>query len=142
MIEAKRCFIDSNVWIYAATQSEDIPPDPRHEIARTLINQMQPVLSVQVINEVSYNLVRKFNFTEPDIQKLVKSFYRTYTVCPIMDEVLLLEASSIRQRYNISFWDSMLVSTAIQSQCSLFYTEDMNHGLIVNDVLTIINSFI
>lgn len=137
----ERCFVDSNIWIYAVTQSGSIPPNPRHEAAKVLIRTIQPYISVQVINEVSYNLVKKFKFTESDIQTLVKSFYRTYTVCPIMDEVLLLEASSIRQRYNISFWDSMLVSTAIQSQCSLFYTEDMRHGLIVNDVLTIVNPF-
>jgi len=137
----ERGFVDSNIWIYAVTQSGSIPPNPRHEAAKVLIRTIQPYISVQVINEVSYNLVKKFKFTESDIQTLVKSFYRTYTVCPIMDEVLLLEASSIRQRYNISFWDSMLVSTAIQSQCSLFYTEDMRHGLIVNDVLTIVNPF-
>ncbi|MBD2425332.1 PIN domain-containing protein [Phormidium sp. FACHB-1136] len=137
----ERGFVDSNIWIYAVTQSEAIPPNPRHEAAKVLIRTIQPYISVQVINEVSYNLVKKFKFTESDIQTLVKSFYRTYTVCPMMDEVLLLEASSIRQRYNISFWDSMLVSTAIQSQCSLFYTEDMRHGLIVNDVLTIVNPF-
>lgn len=137
----ERCFVDSNIWIYAVTQSGSIPPNPRHEAAKVLIRTIQPYISVQVINEVSYNLVKKFKFTESDIQTLVKSFYRTYTVCPIMDEVLLLEASSIRQRYNISFWDSMLVSTAIQSQCSIFYTEDMRHGLIVNDVLTIVNPF-
>lgn len=137
----ERCFVDSNIWIYAVTQSEAIPPNPRHEAAKVLTRTIQPYISVQVINEVSYNLVKKFKFTESDIQTLVKSFYRAYTVCPMMDEVLLLEASSIRQRYNISFWDSMLVSTAIQSQCSLFYTEDMRHGLIVNDVLTIVNPF-
>ena len=137
----ERGFVDSNIWIYAVTQSGSIPPNPRHEAAKILIRTIQPYISVQVINEVSYNLVKKFKFTESDIQTLVKSFYRAYTVCPMMDEVLLLEASSIRQRYNISFWDSMLVSTAIQSQCSIFYTEDMRHGLIVNDVLTIVNPF-
>ena len=47
------CFIDSNLWIYAATQSQDSQPDPRHDIARNLIQSVQPCLSVQVINEVS-----------------------------------------------------------------------------------------
>ena len=92
----ERCFVDSNIWIYAVTQSGSIPPNPRHEAAKVLIRTIQPYISVQVINEVSSNLVKKFKFTESDIQTLVKSFYRTYTVCPIMDEVLLLEASSIR----------------------------------------------
>jgi predicted nucleic acid-binding protein len=138
----ERCFVDSNIWIYAVTQSEDVPLNPRHEAARTLIKEIQSYISVQVINEVSFNLVRKFKFTELNIQTLVKSFYKTYVVCPVTDEVILLEASNIRHRYNISFWDSMLISTAIQSKCSIFYTEDMRHGLIVNGALTIANPFI
>ena len=141
MTAADRCFVDSNIWIYAATQSEDAPPDPRHEAARALIKQIQPHISVQVINEVSFNLIKKFRFTELDIQALVKSFYQTYVVCPMIDEAILLTASGVRQRYNLSFWDSMIVSTALQSQCSVLYTEDMGHGLVVHDVLTLVNPF-
>ncbi len=140
MTDANRCFVDSNIWIYAATQSEDVPPDPRHEAARTLIKQVKPYLSVQVINEVSVNLIRKFKFTEVTIQTLVRSFYQRYVVCP-MDEEILLEASAVRQRYNLSFWDSMIVSTAIQYQCPILYTEDIGNGLVIRDALTIINPF-
>jgi len=140
MTDADRCFVDSNIWIYAATQSEDVPLDPRHEAARALIKQIQPHLSVQVINEVSVNLIRKFKFTEVAIQTLIKSFYQKYVVCP-MDEAVLLQASGVRQHYNLSFWDSMIVSTAIQYQCSVLYTEDMGHGLVIHDVLTILNPF-
>ncbi|WP_017299027.1 PIN domain-containing protein [Nodosilinea nodulosa] len=140
MTDADRCFVDSNIWIYAATQSQDVPLDPRHDAARTLINQIRPHLSVQVINEVSVNLMRKFKFTEVAIQSLIRSFYRKYAVCP-MDEAILLKASDVRQRYNLSFWDSMIISTAIQYQCSVLYTEDMGHGLVIHDVLTIVNPF-
>ncbi len=84
MTDPKRlCFIDSNVWIYAATQSQDNLPDLRHETARQLITQVQPCLSVQVINEVTVNLLRKFNFSEAEIQSLVRSFYKNYTVFPL-----------------------------------------------------------
>jgi len=115
MTDADRCFVDSNVWIYAATQSENVPLDPRHEAARGLIKQIKPHLSVQVINEVSVNLIRKFKFTESAIQTLIRSFYQKYVVCP-MNEAILLEASHVRQRHNLSFWDSIIVSTAIHSQ--------------------------
>ncbi|PSR18082.1 PIN domain nuclease [filamentous cyanobacterium CCP3] len=140
MTATNRCFVDSNIWICAATESEDIPSDPRHEAARTLINQTKPHLSVQVMNEVSVNLLRKFKFTEGAIQTLVRSFYQKYVVCPL-DEATLLAASVVRQRYNLSFWDSMIVSTALQHQCPILYTEDMAHGLLIHDVLTIVNPF-
>jgi predicted nucleic acid-binding protein len=139
MIDARRCFIDSNIWIYAVTKSEDVPPDFRNEAARTLIKQTHPCLSIQVINEISVNLIRKFKFTEFAIQNLIRSFYQKYPICPI-DEAILLEASAVRQHYKLSFWDSVIVSTAVHSQCTILYTEDMGHGLLINDVLTIVGS--
>jgi predicted nucleic acid-binding protein len=140
MTAANRCFVDSNVWIYAATQSEDVPPDPRHARARTLLAEIDPYLSVQVINEVSVNLIRKFQFSEGHIHALVRSFYEKYTVCP-MNEDVLLGASALRASYSLSFWDSMIVSTALQYQCQTLYTEDMRDKLVINNTLTIVNPF-
>jgi predicted nucleic acid-binding protein len=136
-----RYFVDSNIWIYAATQSEDVPPDPRHSDARRLLSEIEPCLSVQVVNEVSTNLIRKFNFNEERIQRLVRSFYQKYLVYS-MDQQVLLKASDLRSRYRLSFWDSLIVSTALQNQCRNLYTEDMANGIVVDDVLTIVNPFL
>ena len=136
----RRCFIDSNVWIYAATQSQDNPPDPRHETARQLITQVQPCLSVQVINEVTINLLRKFNFGEAEIRSLVRSFYKNYTVFAL-DADTFIQASMLREAYQFSFWDSLIVSSALQHQCALLYSEDMQNGLVVENRLQICNPF-
>ena len=136
----RRCFLDSNVWIYAATQSQDNPPDPRHETARQLITQVQPCLSVQVINEVTINLLRKFNFGEAEIRSLVRSFYKNYTVFAL-DADTFIQASMLREAYQLSFWDSLIVSSALQHQCALLYSEDMQNGLVVENRLQICNPF-
>jgi predicted nucleic acid-binding protein len=73
-----RCFIDSNIWIYASTQSVDNLVDTRHSVARDLIFQVNPCLSVQVVNEVTSNLIRKFKFSESEIRNLIQSFYSDY----------------------------------------------------------------
>jgi predicted nucleic acid-binding protein len=140
MSAADRCFVDSNIWIYAATRAEEVPPDTRHEAARHLIESIEPDLPVQVINEVSINLIRKFKFSEAHIQTLIRSFYQKYTVYPL-DADILLKASTLRTRYRFSFWDSIVVGTALQHQCRILYTEDMGNKLTVNDTLTIINPF-
>lgn len=134
-------FIDSNIWIYAATQSQDNPPDPRHKTARQLITQIQPCLSVQVINEVTINLLRKFSFSEAKIRSLVRSFYKNYTVFPL-DADTFLQASTMREAYQLSFWDSLIVSSALQHQCDLLYSEDMQNGLVIENQLQIHNPFI
>lgn len=135
-----RCFIDSNIWIYAATQSTDNPPDPRHTTARELIAQVQPCLSVQVVNEVTSNLIRKFKFSESEIRTLIASLYSQYTVFGL-DETTLTNASTLRESYQISFWDSLVVSSSLQNKCTILYSEDMHNGLIINQSLTIVNPF-
>ncbi|HEY5139959.1 MAG TPA: PIN domain-containing protein [Methylococcales bacterium] len=141
MTDPKRpCFIDSNVWIYAATQSQDNPPEARHETARQLITQVQPCLSVQVINEVTVNLLRKFKFSEAEIRNLVRSFYRNYTVFAL-DADTFIQASTLREAYQLSFWDSLIVGSALQHQCDLLYSEDMQNSLVVENRLQICNPF-
>jgi predicted nucleic acid-binding protein len=134
------CFIDSNLWIYAATQSQGSPPDLRHDIARNLIQSVHPCLSVQVINEVSINLRRKHQFTEPSLQTLIQSFFDDYPVFPL-DKETLLQGSTLRESYPISFWDSLIIASALSHDCPMLYSEDMQNGLVINEKLTIINPF-
>jgi predicted nucleic acid-binding protein len=141
MTAINRCFVDSNVWIYAATQSKDNPPDPRHATARRLLESIEPCLSVQVVNEVFINLIRKFNFDEGRVQQLIRSFYNKYVVYSINQDILL-RASDLRLRYRLSFWDSLIVSVAVFNQCRSLYTEDMGNGIVIDDNLTIINPFL
>jgi predicted nucleic acid-binding protein len=140
MTAVNRCFVDSNIWIYAATQSKDIPQDLRHDAARQLLKQIEPYLSIQVVNEVAINLIRKFDFDEARVQVLIRSFFQEYIVCS-MNADILLGASELRACYQLSFWDSLIVSTALQNQCDILYTEDMSNGLVINNVLTIVNPF-
>ncbi len=53
-----------------------------------------------------------------------------------------IEASDIRKRYNFSFWDSLIVASALQAGCRTLYSEDLNHGMIVGKKLHIVNPFL
>lgn len=133
-------FIDSNIWIYAATQSEDNPPDPRHETARQLISQVQPCLSIQVINEVAVNLIRKFKVSEAEVRELIRSYFQRYVVFPL-NATTLTQASILREEYRLSFWDSLIIASALQQDCNTIYSEDMQNRLVIQERLTIINPF-
>ena len=50
-------------------------------------------------------------------------------------------ASSIREKYSFSFWDSIIIGSALFSECGMLITEDMQNGLIVNNKLLIKNIF-
>ena len=125
------CFIDTNIWLYAFIETDD---SIKSATARTLIQKTEPVLSTQVINEVCVNLLRRANFTEEQVSRLIESFYEKYPVIELSRSVLLM-ASRLRQRYSLSFWDSTMVASALGAGVSILYSEDMQHRLTIEERL-------
>lgn len=95
--EGPSCFIDTNIWLYAFIEADDTA---KSTIARGLIQETEPVVSTQVINEVCVNLLRRANFTEEQVSRLVESFYEKYQVIEPSRSVLL-KASQLRQRKHL-----------------------------------------
>lgn len=98
-----RCFLDSNVWLYAFVVTQD---PAKSDIAKGIIQSTEIIVSAQVINEVSINLIKKAQFDEARIQQLIASFYDRQRVIEIGREVLGT-ASDLRACYQFSFWDSL-----------------------------------
>lgn len=135
---AEVAFIDTNVWLYAFSESQD---PQKHAVAKSLIRQSPRVaISTQIVNEVAINLIRKFQADEESVQKLIRSFYQRYAVMEF-NQSTLLHASTLRIMYQFSFWDSLVVSSALTAGATIVYSEDMHDGLMVQNQLQIINPF-
>jgi predicted nucleic acid-binding protein len=126
-------FIDTNIWLYAFLDTGDAE---KSSSAKKVLSETEPILSVQVINEICVNLIKKAGFTEEQISKLVEAFYEKYPIVE-MDEEILLDASRLRQEYAFSFWDSMVVACALAANAQILYSEDMQNGLTVREMLQI-----
>ncbi len=131
------CMIDSNIWLYAFVEHGE---PQKQAVARQLLAQPEVVVSTQIVNEVCLNLLKKADFTEEQIRRLIRSFYQRYSVT-VIDQTTMLAAVELRGRYSFSFWDSLVVAAALQTGCGLLYTEDMQHGLLVDDRLKVVNPF-
>ena len=44
-------------------------------------------------------------------------------------------------RYNFYYWDSLIVASALENNCSILYTEDMQDGQVIEESLKIVNPF-
>ena len=130
-------FIDTNIWLYAFIEEDDAP---KSTVARRLLQIVEPVVSTQVINEVCVNLLKRRIFTEEEVRTLIDSFYEKYQVIELTQEVLK-KASTLRERYSLSFWDSMIIAGALIAKVSILYSEDMQHGLNIESKLQIHNPF-
>lgn len=133
-------FLDSNIWLYALLPHQDVL---KVSSAISLIKnkRREIVISSQVVIEVAANLLRKGNFSEPQVAKFIKDAYQNFQVITIT-ETILLKASELRSRYSLSYFDSIIVSAALESNSSILYSEDMHNGLIVESRITINNPFV
>ena len=131
----KRCFIDTNIWLYVFIETDD---EGKSAAAKAVIQKPDVVVSIQVINEICVNMLRKVSLAEKDIQALIVAFYEKYTVVDI-DKAALLKASELREKYSLSYWDSLIVANALNADCAVLYSEDMQDGLQVEQRLTVIN---
>jgi predicted nucleic acid-binding protein len=136
--EPASCFVDTNIWLYAFVEGDNRRKSAR---AKSLLEASRAVIvSPQVINEVCVNLIKKAQFSAPQVQQLIESFYAKYVVVEV-SKALLLTASALRQQYAFSFWDSTIVASALQAGASVLYSEDMQAGLVVENRVRIINPF-
>ncbi len=133
------CFIDTNIWLYAFIESQD--QDKSLSAKAIIQGNYKIVVSSQIINEVSVNLIKKAKFDEPSIQHLIESFYAKYQVMEV-GRAELLKGSDLRVRYQFSYWDSLIVACALLSGAAVLYSEDMNNSLMIENKLKIVNPLV
>src|ERR1035437_1135011 len=127
--------LDTNVLIYAFGKQDD----DRKQIAKAIITECN-IISLQVVNETVYVLMRKFNFTPKEVDKVIE-FMRQNFVISDLNILILDQTVKILVKYGFSFWDSMMVAAALKNHCSILYSEDMQNNQIIEDRLQIINPF-
>jgi predicted nucleic acid-binding protein len=132
-------FLDTNIWLYAFISGQD---SVKAHKAQALIAATQPLfLSTQVINEVCTNLIRKEHTPESDIRDFIDDFYALYHVVDL-NHAQLIAASDLRTRYSLSYWDSLIIASALQSGVPTLYSEDMQNHLVIDQKIRIVNPFL
>lgn len=135
------CFIDSNIWLYhlmidpianSALESK------KRTLAINLINDVNGIVSTQVINEVCSVLKRKAAFTESQIKQVIESFYNRVAVVELNRQILI-HATQLRTSYGFSFWDGLIIASALSVNADVIYSEDMQDSLLIEGKITIIN---
>lgn len=128
-------FIDTNVLIYLA--SGDAAKADR---AEQIIGD-GGVISVQVLNECTNIARRKMRLSWPDTQALLSTFRELLTVHPVTIDVHDT-GLAVAERYNLSTYDAMIVASALNADCDTLWSEDMQHGMSIDNRLRIVNPFL
>jgi len=139
-IENRKQFVDTNIFIYAY----DLSAPEKNKVAKKLVANLWEsglgVISIQVLQELYVNLTRKLPNPvswEQAAQIVTDLGYWHLHRPNIID---LQKALTIEKEHNISFWDAMIVSSALQMDCKILWTEDLNSGQSIAD-LVVLNPF-
>ena len=127
-------FIDTNIALYAL--SGDVVKSAT--VDRLLA--LRPLISVQVVNEFINVGRRKMGFSREEIYALAGDLMRACQVRPLTEDTVFT-AMQIARRYQFSHWDSLIIAVAMQAHCTILYSEDLQHGQIIEG-LTVLNPFI
>ena len=134
----ERCFIDTNLLIYADSGDEPV----KQRIALSLLKQLRlnqtGVLSTQVLNEYCNVALNKLKLPHADIREQMQ-FWEQYEVVQVTPAIIHM-GLDLHQTRSLGFFDALIVAAAKTSGCTVLYSEDMNAGEMVNGV-RIVNPF-
>ena len=134
-------FIDTNILVY----SFDTLNSTKREIALSIVmealTQSKGIISYQVIQEFMNVALRKIKvpLTSNDCQKYLTVVLEP--ICEVYSSIdLFHKALEITERWQFSFYDSLIISAALKAECSIIFSEDLQHRQKIFD-LQIMNPF-
>lgn len=127
--------LDTNVAVYAFSE------DDKAGVATELLNT-GPRLSIQVLNEFANVSLRKHRAPWPEISEALDLIGRLASSLRPIDQTVHEGGRIVAERYNLGFYDSLLIAAALIDKCEILFSEDMQHGLVIDGTLTISNPFL
>jgi len=131
-----RIFVDTNVLIYFISHEKK-----KKLQARNIIFSSEEVyISSQIISEFISVCFSKNLLKTEDVISVANHFLEALRFMPV-EESTIKKALQIKKKSRYSFWDSLVIASALENHCSILYTEDMQEGQIIDGRLTIVNPF-
>lgn len=133
-MKGRHVFVDSNIWIYLYST------DAKALLARKAVDKHfnSIILSTQVIGEVFHSLSRKGIRSKDEARTIINDLVETFTVVDVTTPIAS-RAMDICIRYGFTYWDSLIVATALEYNCSNLFSEDLQNKQIFEKRLTVIN---
>jgi predicted nucleic acid-binding protein len=135
------CFVDANVFVYACDPVTPLKQQVALALLGRLWREQSGRTSIQALNEFYTVVTRKLPFPyEAERTWLEVDELLQWNPQPI-DAGLMVLAHQIEGRHRLGWWDALIVAAAKAQNCATLYTEDLQHGSVLDGV-RICNPFI
>ena len=136
MIMNRTIALDTNILVYCHSNDEL----DKQEIAMRLVASC-PIISTQALSEYLNVVKRKLKLPKNEIMDVCLQNIEMCILQPV-SLTTLKYARHFLDLYDFQLFDSIIVASAFESDCSILYSEDMQHGLVVEKRMKIVNPFI
>ena len=134
-----RRFIDTNVAVYAYDSSAGEKQKRAQQVLREAAAAREGVISVQVLGEFFHATVTRKNLLTIDKARRALAALKHLEVVSL-DEATVEQAIDFHERYQLRYWDALIVAAARLSGCVSVLSEDLNDGQDYEGV-TVVNPF-
>ena len=128
-------FADTNIVVHA------YGVDPAKITAAQAIINAAPVISTQVINEFHNVARRKLGLDMVTRHRVATDLLQCCRVVAI-DQAIVAAAMRVESRYQVSYWDALILAAALAAGCDTLYSEDLQDGQVFEGRLTVKNPFV
>lgn len=133
-----RIFFDSNILIYIFSKEEHLKRTIAQNIFKSNLGYIR--ISTQVINEFINTLRKKKNVPLATLTPIILQFSHHFVINNIEIETIKY-ALGISETYRYSYFDSLIIASALENNCTILYSEDMHHNHHIENKLSIVNPF-
>ena len=119
-------FIDTNILVYAHDGGAGAKHDRAVDLLVRLFEDARGALSIQVLSEFYSAAIKKLAMKSEEVEEVISDL-GVWTL-HIPGHTDLLRASRLHRRYKISWWDALILNSAIELGCSVLWTEDLADG--------------
>lgn len=137
--ESNKIFFDTNILIYSVDENDLQKKEIASQLLTDASSSKTGIISTQSLQEFYNVAVKKLNLSKQIAKEYVELFSSQLTVRQVTVP-LIFNAIDISIKNKLSFWDSLILSSANDNGCIIVYSEDLNNGQIVGGT-KILNPF-
>jgi predicted nucleic acid-binding protein len=122
-------FVDSNILVYAHDRSDPEKHAKARNVVRSCWTERTGCLSLQVLQEFYVNITRKVQRPLPlNVARDLLATYAVWRLAALSAEDVIT-ASRLEERYDLQFWDALILTAARLLKAPIILSEDMQHGM-------------
>ena len=130
-----RVFLDTNILLYVYSEEED-----KKRISKQIFQEQRCLTCLQALNEFCNVCLKKWHYSRVEIEEAIGQIEKGCSILPVYIKTML-RALFLHERYGYSYYDCVMLASALENGCTRIYTEDMSSGQTIENSLLIVNPF-